>query len=553
MGGEESVEGLKHRVHGETKPLLVLMRNSEERIVMRAARTKLIFDLGVAAAALVVAIMAMGGTSLAAAPPAQNGGAERGIAGTWAGVLGGQLHLVVTITQGSDGALGGTLHSVDQHAVLDLSEVTVKGDAVRFEVPRVGGVYEGKLSKDGNKISGTWTQTGLPAQPLDFKRSAAASVAPSTAPPAAAAQTPAPPQHTPKPIAPLFDMVVPTAPVAFKADGKWHLVYELHISNMDRWDCVFTRIDVLPADASQKTLASFWGSELDGMFSHPGLPGAEKVAKLVPGEFGAVFMWVTFDKLEDVPAAITHRISVKIGDYPEAYSVVTLPTSISKNPVVVISPPLTGSDWVAGNGPSNTSQHRGALIPINGHAYISQRFAIDWVQLNPDGKTYTGDPTDNKNYRAYGAEIHAVADGVVTQVRDGLPQNTPGAKSLAVPLSLETIGGNHVIMEIGDGLFAFYAHMQPGSVRVKVGDKVRRGQVLGLLGNTGNSSEPHLHFQICNANSELGSEGLPYALASFEVLGKGDMWKPGESHASVKHEMEIPTEDEIVQFDGDGR
>jgi murein DD-endopeptidase MepM/ murein hydrolase activator NlpD len=172
----------------------------------------------------------------------------------------------------------------------------------------------------------------------------------------------------------------------------------------------------------------------------------------------------------------------------------------------------------------------------------------------PDGKTYKGDPSDNKNYRAYGQEIHAVADGVVTQVGDGIPQNTPGAKSLAVPITLETVGGNHVIMEIGNELFAFYAHMQPGSLRVKVGDKVRRGQVLGLLGNTGNSSEPHLHFQICSANSELGSEGLPYAFASFEVQGKGegDEMKmfPG---GPVKHEMEIPTEDEIVSFQDGGK
>jgi murein DD-endopeptidase len=518
---------------------------------MRGVWMKLVSGWSVAAL-LLIAITAMGGAPLAAAQAAQNGGAEQGIAGTWAGVLGGQLHLIVTITQGSDGALSGTLNSVDQHAVLALSSVTVKGSAVRFEVPRVGGVYEGKLSKDASNISGTWTQTGVPAQPLDFKRSAEAAPGPD-ATAANAEKSAASERHTPKPIAPLFDMVVPTSPVAFKADGKWHLVYELHIANMDRWDYAFTRIDVLPGDAAQKPLASFSGSELDGMFSHPGLPSAEKAAKLAAGEFGAVFVWLTFDRLEDVPPSITHRISVKIGDYPEAYSVVTLPTSVNKNPVVVISPPLTGSDWVAANGPSNTSLHRRALIPINGHAYISQRFAIDWVQLNADGKTYTGDPSDNKNYRAYGAEIHAVADGVVTQTKDGLPQNTPGAKSLAVPLSLETIGGNHVIMEIGDGLYAFYAHMQPGSLRVKVGDKVRRGQVLGLLGNTGNSSEPHLHFQICDANSELGSEGLPYAFAAFEVLGKGETWKPGESHAAVKHEMEIPTEDEVVQFDGDGK
>jgi murein DD-endopeptidase MepM/ murein hydrolase activator NlpD len=332
------------------------------------------------------------------------------------------------------------------------------------------------------------------------------------------------------------------------------VVYELHISNMDIWEYAFTRIEVVSADNAQKTLATFSGVELDGMFTHPGVPAAEKVSKLAPGEFGMVFLWVTFDKLEDVPAAIAERISVKIGDYPEALSIVTPPTTVDKNPVVTISSPLAGEDWVAANGPSNTSQHRRALIPINGHAYISQRFAIDWVQVYPDGKTYKGDPSDNKNYRAYGTEIHAVADGVVTQVGDGIPQNTPGAKSLAVPITLETIGGNHVIMEIGKGLFAFYAHMQPGSLRVKVGDKVTRGQVLGLLGNTGNSSEPHLHFQICNANSELGSEGLPYALASFEVQGKaGDDKMSMFPGGPVKHEMEIPTEDEIVRFQDTGK
>jgi murein DD-endopeptidase MepM/ murein hydrolase activator NlpD len=109
-------------------------------------------------------------------------------------------------------------------------------------------------------------------------------------------------------------------------------------------------------------------------------------------------------------------------------------------------------------------------------------------------------------------------------------------------------------MEIGNGLFAFYAHMQPGSLRVKVGDKVARGQVLGLLGNTGNSSEPHLHFQICNANSELGSEGLPYEFASFEVKRKGGEDKLSMSPGGpVKHEMEIPTEDEIVRFQDGGK
>lgn len=489
-------------------------------------------------AVAVLGFLFSAGTSMGQAAESTNG-----IEGVWTGVLGGRLHLVMTITK-SGGDLGGTLNSVDQHSVFALTNVTFRDNALHFEVPRVGGVYEGKLKKNGHDISGSWTQSGVPAQALDLTRT--------PEPDGATAEQPVPKaEHTPKPLLPGFNAVIPIAPTAFKANGKWHLVYELHVSNMDKWEYAFTRIEVVSADDAQKTLATFSGAELDGMFSHPGVPTAEKVSKLAPGEFGAVFLWLTFDKLEDIPAAIAQRISVKIGDYPEALSIVTPPTSVNKNPAVVISSPLAGEDWVAANGPSNTSLHRRALIPINGHAYISQRFAIDWLRVYPDGKTYKGDPSDNKNYRAYGTEIHAVADGVVTQVGDGIPQNTPGAKSLAVPITLETIGGNHVIMEIGDGLFAFYAHMQPGSVRVKVGDKVTRGQVLGLLGNTGNSSEPHLHFQICNANSELGSEGLPYAFASFEVQGKAGEDKlsmfPG---GPLKHEMEIPTEGEIVSFQG---
>jgi murein DD-endopeptidase len=353
--------------------------------------------------------------------------------------------------------------------------------------------------------------------------------------------------HTPKPVGPPLDILAPVAPAAFQADGKWHLVYELQVTNLGKWDCQLTRLDVMPANSAAKPIASYAGAELEGMIARPGQTVPEK-AKIAPGAFAIVYMWLTFDKHEDVPEKFSHRVAMKIGDYPEGITLEGVPVSADMKKAVVISAPLTGADWAAGNGPSNTSQHRRAFIPVNGHAYISQRFAIDWVQLNADGKTFQGDSADNKNYRAYGAEIHAVADGVVTQTKDGIPQNIPNQPPI-VPITLETIGGNHVIVEIGNGEFAFYAHMQPGSVRVKVGDKVRRGQVLGLLGNSGNSSEPHLHFHICNANSELACEGLPYALRSYELQGKGDGWKPSDSHdAPVKQEMEIPLEDEVVRF-----
>jgi murein DD-endopeptidase len=368
------------------------------------------------------------------------------------------------------------------------------------------------------------------------------------------AQAQSEPTHTPKPVGPPLDITVPEDPTAFKAGGKWHLVYELHATNFGRWDCQLTRVEVLTDDAPPKPLAIFADAALNGMMFHPGLEGGEKALEsskkttIAPGMLAVVYMWMTLDKIEDAPAKIRHRIVMKIGDYPEGVTLEGVPTAVNKDPVVMISPPLRGENWLAGNGPSETSVHRRALIPINGRAYISQRYAIDWVQLYPDGKTFHGDSKDNRNYRAYGTEIHAVADAVVTDTKDGIQQNIPNEKP-AVPITLETIGGNHVITQVGDGLFAFYAHMQPGSVRVKVGDKVHRGDVLGLLGNSGNSSEPHLHFQICNANSELGSEGLPYAFASYDLLGSGWTWKSADSHEPpTKREAEMPVENDVVRF-----
>jgi murein DD-endopeptidase MepM/ murein hydrolase activator NlpD len=86
-------------------------------------------------------------------------------------------------------------------------------------------------------------------------------------------------------------------------------------------------------------------------------------------------------------------------------------------------------------------------------------------------------------------------------------------------------------------------------LRVKVGDKVKTGQVLGLVGNTGNSTEPHLHFDICNRSSMLACEGLPYAFPQFEVQGSGWSFKSSESKdAPVTHKMEMPLENQVVRF-----
>ena len=152
------------------------------------------------------------------------------------------------------------------------------------------------------------------------------------------------------------------------------------------------------------------------------------------------------------------------------------------------------------------------------------------------------------------------------KTHDGIPKNVPGATSRAVPITPETLGGNFVLLDIGQGAFAYYAHLQPGSLTVKKGDTVHRGQVLGLVGNTGNSTEPHLHFHLADRNAAIDSEGLPYAFDGFDLQAQPAQVTPamkpsGESiaidasvmttlttsPAAIRH-AEIPMQNAIVRF-----
>jgi len=99
------------------------------------------------------------------------------------------------------------------------------------------------------------------------------------------------------------------------------------------------------------------------------------------------------------------------------------------------------------------------------------------------------------------------------------------------------------------GRFAFYAHLQPGSLKVRLGQRVRRGQVLGLVGNSGNSTEPHLHFHLSDANSPLGSEGIPYGYAAFELVGRCAAFGRGCQRGDpAPRRAEIPLQNMLLRF-----
>ena len=194
---------------------------------------------------------------------------------------------------------------------------------------------------------------------------------------------------------------------------------------------------------------------------------------------------------------------------------------------------------------------------------MPQRFAFDWFKLGDkgkgedDGKLVHDDPYKNENWYGYGAEIIAIADGTVSAVKDGIPDNLPLAKSRAVPITPETIAGNYVFLDLGHNRFALFAHLKPQSIRVQVGDRVRRGQLLGLLGDSGNADSPHLHFHLVNGNSPLGAEGLPFVFESYELLGvlndlgiltRDKDWTPQPGTTVEKRTKEMPLENSIIRF-----
>jgi hypothetical protein len=220
------------------------------------------------------------------------------------------------------------------------------------------------------------------------------------------------------------------------------------------------------------------------------------------------------------------------------------------------SPALSGKGWIAFDLMDNGGAHRRSLIAVDGKVRISQRFAADWAKLGPDGLLVHGSAKENTNYYGFGEEVLAVADAVVADIKDGIPLNV--ATEMSAVTTLDTVAGNYVILDLGNGHFAQYAHLKPGSIRIKVGERVHAGQVLALLGNSGNSNGPHLHFQVTDGPSFLGSEGVPYVLQSFTVQGVVDPsvkgfgdtrpWSPADNVKPSQHNLEIPHNDAVVDF-----
>lgn len=326
----------------------------------------------------------------------------------------------------------------------------------------------------------------------------------------AAAQTPVPdPVLTPL----VADVLFPPQAVP-GSDGRRHLVYEFGLANASPAATALQKIEVIEADTA-KTLFTLDRDDIARRLSIGGRRGAES-ADLGTGQFGVVFLHVPLNAAAPTPSSLVHRISLRLAlPIPVDITEIVGRTDVSRVAPPVLGPPLIGKGFVAADGCCDTIRHVRALLPLNGSFALAQRFAIDWEQVDGENRLVKGSLADPKNYTIHGQPVLAVADGRVVSARNDLPEQIPGALPPNLPVA--EADGNFVVLDIGGGAYVLYAHLQPGSVLVGAGALVKRGDILGKVGNTGNSQAPHLHLHVMDGPSPLLSNGIPYVFESITV------------------------------------
>jgi hypothetical protein len=348
------------------------------------------------------------------------------------------------------------------------------------------------------------------------------------------------------------------APVAFPVEGRTCLAYELHVTNFLPVDVALARVRVDAAGKPGVTIADYGDDELRARLGRPGLrnPGDREV--LGPGMRAVVYLWIPLPNGLAVPPSIENLVEVEVRR-PSGPSRVEIENAVtvSAEPPVALDPPLRGGPWVAISSPLLQGGHRTAIYTVGGRARIPGRFAIDWIRPGADGaiEPSAAPPPD---WNGYGTEVLAVADASVAAAMDDVREDAASPGRAAAPVPLENASGNYVALDLGHVRFAFYEHLKSGSVAIKAGDRVTRGQVIGRLGKSGSTSiGPHLHFHVADATNPLAAEGLPFVFTRFEQLGayrsiealiEGEKWIPNPGRGAVVRERERPGENAVVRF-----
>lgn len=344
------------------------------------------------------------------------------------------------------------------------------------------------------------------------------------------------------------DVLLRQPPVSFTQGGRTQLVYELHITNFSPGDVTLAVVDIQDADG--RLLAQYAGDELSRRITRPGFRTDHATPQVIgPGMRAVINVWFAIPSAPFLVRSLSHRIELEVmrPDGTVRTAITGASAEVSSAPIATIDAPLRGGPWIAIYDPLLKGGHRTAIYTLDGRARIPGRYAIDFIRLPAFGSLSTV-PAPDAN--GFGEDVLAVADGTITIAVDGIPDATPP------PIPLERASGNHIALALGNGRFAFYEHLQRGSVTVAPGQKVARGQVIARLGSSGSSSiGPHLHFHVSDASATLAAEGMPFVFRSFiedgrfaslNALTSGEKWLP--AGAVVTRREERPDPVTVIRF-----
>jgi hypothetical protein len=346
---------------------------------------------------------------------------------------------------------------------------------------------------------------------------------------------------------PLSASVVASPAPADGTDGRRHLVYELELRNTQP-----ESVDVLSVAVrgENRSLRRIDPAELSTLMTVAKRP----TGTLAAGETGT--LWLDVKAPRATPRILRHRVTLRVNGTSMTFDGAA--TRVDRQASPALEAPLRGGLYLNFNGCCDFSPHRTALLPVDGTEHLSERFAVDLIRVDAQGRGASGDFTRNESFFTYGRGVYSVAAGRVVHTLNDVPDNAPLNEPPGSSFTTDTVLGNHVVVHLNDGRYATYAHLRAGSVRVRRGDRVRAGQVLGRVGNSGQSGGAHLHFQLADGPSPIASNGLPFTFKRFARVGTVnniEQFLTGTANAdvqpatsSVQRLRQLPLQGDVLRF-----
>ena len=351
-----------------------------------------------------------------------------------------------------------------------------------------------------------------------------------------------------------LDLQVSHAPEPVIINGQPTVYYELHVTNFASIPLDLKKLEVVNTVNTARLLVS---SEADLQ------KRCEPVGALSPGgtttlvSGGRCIIYLEYALTGNPPWQISHRIDFEIpqSSAGRLHSVQGANLHLIQAKSIVLGAPLREGSWAAVYYPDWKRGHRRVVYTVDGKARIPGRFAIDFIRLDRNGKYASEDENLIKNWYGYGNDVLAVADGVIVAVKNEFAESATIAAHPRHPPEQAT--GNFLALQIGDKRFVFYEHLKPDSIRVKIGQKVKRGDILAAVGFTGQTTGPHLHLHVADGNSPLGAEGLPFVFELFTVLGEyadfadfgKKLWESAKEASPSAKRRERPAPNAIITFE----